>query len=205
MRALSGIAVAALGLVTSTCLWVAEFQQVPEGFRCPDHDEMIRIPDSEVCIDRYEASPTPSREAFSTYDADPWADVDWAQALVACEAAGKRLCTKDEWVAACQGSDVSLYPYGDSPESGRCNGAEREDGSGVVPTGSFLECEGGFPGLFDMSGNVAEWTSGCAGFECDVLGGSFIESSESNSCLTESATSSFYSDSAIGFRCCLDL
>ncbi len=205
MRRLSSTAVVAFGLVTSTCLWVAEFPQVPSEFRCPDHDDMIRLPESEVCIDRYEASHGPSDEAISTYDAEPWASINQAQAWRACERAGKRLCSKEEWIAACHGPDESLFPYGNDAESDRCNGAELEDGNGAVATGSLSGCEGGFPGLFDMSGNVAEWTLGCADLHCDALGGSFSSSSESNTCTAESATASHNTDSAVGFRCCLDL
>jgi len=47
-----------------------------------------------------------------------------------------------------------------------------------APVGSLPDCEGGFAGIFDMQGNVSEWTARCAagngdGSElCVVRGGS---------------------------------
>ena len=39
----------------------------------------------------------------------------------ACAAAGKRLCSVEEFVTACRGEDDTLYPYGDTFEEGACN------------------------------------------------------------------------------------
>lgn len=38
------------------------------------------------------------------------------------------------------------------PNAGLCRTSE--SGASVVPVGSMTKCEGGYPGLFDMSGNV---------------------------------------------------
>src|SRR5262249_18025572 len=42
-------------------------------------------------------------------------------AKLACENAGKRLCTRDEWVDACRGEKDRDFLYGDSYRAGRCN------------------------------------------------------------------------------------
>src|SRR4029079_12279637 len=53
----------------------------------------------------------------------PQAYVSMRQATAACEAAGKRLCTDDEWVSACSGREPTTYPYGDEHVDQRCNDA----------------------------------------------------------------------------------
>ncbi len=95
---------------------------------------MVRVPDTEVCVDRY---PLPNEEGEF-----PWTmlsglpevlDVErgevWdAEAL--CADRGKRVCRLEEWVGACLGPDGSRYPWGDElgfyvPGAGRqlpCNG-----------------------------------------------------------------------------------
>jgi len=48
---------------------------------------------------------------------------------------------------------------------------------------SLETCEGGLDGLFDMSGNVSEWTSECdANDYCQVKGGAF-EDDDNLTCL----------------------
>jgi hypothetical protein len=93
----------------------------------------------------------------------------------------KRLLTEDEYERAARGGGDLVYPWGDqspSPEAlANYNGNGRFDGTS--PVGSF---EGGKNrlGLYDMAGNVWEWTStpadaaaGGAGFI--VKGGSWMD------------------------------
>jgi formylglycine-generating enzyme required for sulfatase activity len=149
---------------------------------------MVGVPVVNVCIDRYEASRGPDGRPVSVQGALPWAKVTWDEAKAACEAAGKRLCSADEWTTACQaGPEKRVYPYGNDYKDSACNTGDHkrwhekhncqvdDDGNGpnalhrlwhAMPTGSHAECEGGLPGLFDMSGNVAEWTSTCEGDTC---------------------------------------
>jgi hypothetical protein len=42
-------------------------------------------------------------------------------AKAACEEAGKRLCTDTEWLRACRGPDGTIFPYGNTRETGVCN------------------------------------------------------------------------------------
>ena len=50
----------------------------------------------------------------------PQAYISGVQAQAACVAAGKRLCTAVEWLAACEGPNGYIYPYGNVYEAGKC-------------------------------------------------------------------------------------
>ncbi len=96
-----------------------------------------------------------------------------------CGAVGGRVCTQDEWLAACRGADGRRFPYGDAFDLAACNSqssTNRVEGRplSTAPVGSFRGCEGGLPGLFDMGGNVAEWVGPCKGTYCKLRGGSYL-------------------------------
>src|SRR5688500_18136165 len=51
----------------------------------------------------------------------PQGYLSYHSAKRACENAGKRLCTKDEWLAGCKGRGATKFPYGADYRAGRCN------------------------------------------------------------------------------------
>jgi formylglycine-generating enzyme required for sulfatase activity len=172
---------------------------------CPA--DMVPLPPYCICIDRYEASHGDGGVAVSVAGAMPWQSRTKPQAAAACAAAGKRLCTLLEWQAACAGpAPGSYYPYGDGFDPHRCN--VYSNGAGLLPTGSMTGCEGGYPGLSDMSGNVWEWTSDCETEHpdaCWAVGGSCAHSmmfTDLSDCQTPVPFTGWSSD--IGFRCCRD-
>ncbi len=79
--------------------------------------------------------------------------VDHAQAVGYCATRGARLPTEVEWEYAARGGPQALkYPWGDGPPDGRACWKN----SSSCPVGSFAV--GAF-GLYDMIGNVWEWTA----------------------------------------------
>jgi hypothetical protein len=163
--------------------------------------------------------------------------VDWCDAQAYCRWAGKRLCgrigggsvphdnksyidaTIDQWFAACSGGGTKRFPYGNTYDATRCVG-EHAPGGGLSgkpsPVGSFPGCEGGYPGLFDMSGNIVEWEDECVAYTgrtdlCRERGnsyqgddglpgnpGAYAGCDENNSNTRDSA------GATRGFRCCVD-
>jgi formylglycine-generating enzyme len=141
---------------------------------------------------------------FSATEATlPIANVNWCDAFAFCKWAGKRLCGEvgggeasfddfsnpaNEHYAACSNAATRIYPYGNTFDSAACNGVDMNTGH-VVPVGSLAGCQGGVPGLFDMSGNVEEWQNACNG-----------STGQSDQCLD--GTGAFdYGDPPTGTRC----
>jgi sulfatase modifying factor 1 len=109
----------------------------------------------------------------------PVVNVDWCDARAYCKWAGKRLCGKigggsltgwmaavdpptSQWANACTRSWQRVYPYGDTFKSSSCNvNAPNENAQYIADVKSYSQCEGGYTGLFDMSGNVEEWVDAC--------------------------------------------
>jgi formylglycine-generating enzyme required for sulfatase activity len=115
----------------------------------------------------------------------PQAYISRVEAKAACEAAGKRLCTRKEWRRACRGKGTQRYPYGPDGERGRCNtgklhllrrffGANPPGGWSydahfnnpeldklpgfLARTGEYAGCVSDL-GVHDMLGNLHEWVS----------------------------------------------
>ena len=150
----------------------------------------------------------------------PWASITQGQAAAACVAAGKRLCTASEWRQACAGLANNVYPYGNTYQANSCNGNDYDDDCTspdsdlVLATGSPFGCPTkpaqsmckSSYNVFDLSGNLKEWTStqvspGAFG----IRGGAYDTPAGGLACdfafVTGDATFSF---SNLGFRCCSD-
>jgi formylglycine-generating enzyme required for sulfatase activity len=80
-----------------------------------------------------------------------WVDLEDARAYAGW--AGKRLPTEEEWQYAAGGEKSLRYPWGNNWLLGKAN----DNGRDTTPVDTFDNGSSPF-GLFDMSGNVWEWT-----------------------------------------------
>jgi formylglycine-generating enzyme len=158
---------------------------------------------------------------FSANTEVPIRGVDWCDARAFCAWAGKRLCGHleggplpndlrgnafaDAWYYACSNGGTQAFPYGDTHDPSACN-LPPFDGGGPRPVGTIATCEGGFPGLFDMSGNVWEWQDSCesdaADARCAGRGASYAAETQGSCTSTFMANRDAKAD--IGIRCCSD-
>lgn len=165
--------------------------------------------------------------AVSLQGAIPQGYISGDQAADACAEAGKRLCDDDEWMRACQGSGGTTYPYGNTAQPGVCNDA-RDDHPVIEFYGTTDEwiwsalgnaCISQIPdsldttgenegcvsedGVFDLMGNLHEWTSNPGGV---FRGGFYVDTVNNNvGCLYQTtAHTTPHWDYSTGFRCCAD-
>lgn len=168
---------------------------------CPEGMALV----SKVCVDKFEgalevegtdgarvAHPHYARlEKGTTYYAVskpgifPQGYISRVEAKAACEASGKRLCSRREWQRACKGKGYLRYPYGDRGVRGKCSSGKlhllrekfgdnprggwkydehfnspdlnREPGY-LARTGEYESCISEL-GVADMVGNLHEWVS----------------------------------------------
>lgn len=92
--------------------------------------------------------------------------VNWHQARAYCHFIGGELPTEAQWEFAARGTDGRRYPWGDQePASQFCGDRDGVARMTSCPVGSFPAT---LHGLFDMQGNVTEWTlDGFTGYTAD--------------------------------------
>ena len=170
-------------------------------------------------IDKYEAKINGS-SASSASGVDPQVNVNYAAAKAACEAASKRICTFREWKAACRGPKDRFVAFQDTYNSPLAvidvcdvdRTTNNTPGSLPSKTGSHAQCKTEGIELYDMIGNLSEWT-----FDNDrsvpvSAGVAFYQAASNSSCDTKlSNTPGSLADvdpanesTDIGFRCCAD-
>jgi formylglycine-generating enzyme required for sulfatase activity len=156
--------------------------------------------------------------------------VDWCDAERYCSWAGKRLCGKvgggmvpndvsrklpsvNEWINACTANGANVYPFGSAYVAGACNNADYGAGQPIAVT-TANQCVGGYPGVYDMVGNVYEWVNACeasstgalaADNACYIMGAAYYRN-EANSRCDNTGYLSSRDDQRddVGFRCCAD-
>lgn len=159
---------------------------------------------------------------FSLGDGDPnlaVVGVDFCDAEAYCTHSGKHVCggikgpweastpkAEQEWLVACTRDLGRSWPYGNVYVEGNC--AVIKDAGASHRTDAPNACEGGYPGLYDMVGNVWEWvdftaavsSAGPAKDEVRFAGGSYGYSEVT--CDTLIGLSRDTRTNDIGIRCC---
>jgi formylglycine-generating enzyme required for sulfatase activity len=97
------------------------------------------------------------------YTAHPISKVNWADADAYCKWAGGSLPTEAQWEYAARGGAADqIYPWGNEFDPQLANtmntrGSEKKKFPETLPVKYFLENPNKF-GMFDVAGNVREWT-----------------------------------------------
>ena len=151
------------------------------------------------CIDLYEYPNQPGHA--------PRVNVSWNTARQLCAQQNKRLCSEREWERACKGPGNRRFPYGNNFNPNVCatqddTGNERS----VAGSGGWAGCRSSF-GIYDLSGNVREWTSSpvAPGQPAYVVkGGSANQPDWAVRCAVRQGASPGTASYLIGFRCCSD-
>ncbi len=187
--------------------------QYARGQRCGAAGDARRY-----CIDRHE---WPNRVGEQ-----PTVFVDWNQAKDMCASAGKRLCSRSEWVLACEGPKRLPYPWGYRRRPSPCNidrpaipfdvnammkPATREGELARLwqadPIGSHPDCVSAF-GDFDLAGNVDEWTDNARDdpgtSRPSTLNGGYWGPVRDTCRLTTKSHRPNFRFYQVGFRCCRD-
>ena len=191
-------------------------------------DDVVAIDGGSLYVYRYEAARpdatdeqagASNKRACSRAGVMPWTNVTYEEAEAACDAANMRLCTEAEWVDICNGAGNDCtwsYVSGDSscasslPDKG-CNGHDpsaapgEADNDALAVTGSLENCYSphGAEGVFDLSGNAKEWTTGSGGTGQPVRGGAYNDLSGGLECgATFARANEAVRLQSIGFRCC---
>ncbi len=166
--------------------------------------------------------------AVPLFGARPNGYVTGLVAESACAAAGKRLCSLDEFTTACRGEDDTDFPYGTEYQDGVCNVFREDHPAAVLHRNASLghldprlnrvrakgrplyEVAGARPAcrsawgddaVYDLVGNLDEWVDEGGGA---FAGGFYSRSTRAGCDAVITAHPKVYADYSTGVRCCKD-
>jgi formylglycine-generating enzyme required for sulfatase activity len=222
------------GQVDAACIGAAGPGMVQIGAYCIDSTEVTNAqyqvfldtgpdPSDQVEVCPFNTSLQPAEPIDPALPSYPITYVDWCDAVAYCRWAGKVLCGRIEggpaplderfdpgvsqWHRACSRNGSRDYPYGSTPEA-VCNAGPSASNQ-TAPVASHPDCVGGYDGIFDMVGNVAEWEDGCSpdadgdpgNDPCSLRGDDFDDIGTA-SCAEDLTFERSARTGFIGFRCC---
>ena len=197
---------------------------VPEGeFRYGDNEQRRSL--SAFYMDKYEVSTTQYAKfmvaagakepaywptsVLVSHGQKPVIGVSWNEADAYCRHYGKRLPTEQEWEKAARGTDGRKYPWGNAEPTNRHANFNRgyafNNYDVLVNVGSLEEGKSPY-GIYDMAGNVWEWTSSDYDNSDKVLrGGSWYTRAILLESTNRNRDTPSHQDDRLGFRCAQDV
>jgi eukaryotic-like serine/threonine-protein kinase len=176
----------------------------------------------KACVDAGKCQPprlssSATHESYygnAQYANHPVINVSWDNARTYCEWRGARLPSEAEWEKAARGTDARMYPWGEGLDTTRANYFDSKLGDPVA-VGSYESGKSPY-GIYDMTGNVWEWTAdwydvypgGDPGASTDfgqtgraLRGGAWIDAANAVHSTNRGGLDPTRSFGNIGFRC----
>ncbi len=147
----------------------------------------------------------------------PVSNVSQSDAAAYCRWTGKRLPTADEWELAARGAESRRHPWGNEAADGsranfcdaQCDrpwrNTDHDDGyPQVAPPGSY-PAGATSDGVFDLGGNLREWTATIEGDRAHVKGGGYENAIDDLIAADVRLNFLDTRDPTMGFRCAADV
>ncbi|MBP5201977.1 formylglycine-generating enzyme family protein [bacterium] len=118
--------------------------------------------DAGVCTEPYDVTSIMYQNYYynATYAGFPVIWVSYNQAATFCQWAGKKLPTEAQWEKAARGKTMRTYPWGDKEPADNIEATQANHTALFGDVTSVMWGDDGVSpyGVYNMAGNVAEWT-----------------------------------------------